>query len=661
MKIRVKWVLTALAAILVGAGVTVYAVLTSLDFDDLRGAIEAQAKAATGRSLGIAGPIDLEISLTPAITIENVSFGNAEWGAWPELFSVRRLEVEVELLPLLSGAIQVRRLVAVEPVFLLETNAEGQGNWIIEDSGTESSDTGGPGTIPAFHRIQIRDGRVIYRDGGSGQEFLISLQSLDARAETPASPSQVSITGIYNGIRFDAKGTLGSRDELLGGGRFPIDLEIAAGATSLKAKGSIGKLAAAQGLDLRIDLSGTRLSELGALIGEALPSLGPYNLTGRLGDTEDGLKIDTLSLTLGDSKLTGDAAIAFAGDRPAMTAKLSAEALDVNDFTESGGGEADSGSEPESGRIFSGESLPVTALRDFDASVILSAEQLRFDDKTMMSDLSLVLVLDKGRLEVLDFEAGFSGGVLSGKMTLDAALADPALSLDLSAKGFDYGHFLQGRDVTDGIDGKLDAQAKLSAAGNSVRAWAGSLRGRVDVTAGEGSVRSDLLSASGAGLIEVVSAWREGEDDLKLNCVVMRLPVEGGVMQAETVLIDTAAVTVGVSGEVRLGDESLDLKVTPQAKHTSLLSLAVPLRIGGTILEPSVGPDALGTVLGAAKIAGMFLNPLVAGAAIILKSEVSDKNPCVAAIDPEGAAKRRATPGDDDGATAPGPQNTFND
>ncbi len=650
MKIKIKWVATALAAILAGVVVTVYAVLASLDFDDLRGAIEAQAKAATGRSLKIAGPMNLEVSLSPTLTIEKVTFGNAEWGTWPELFSVRRLEVEVELLSLLSGVIQVRRLIAIEPTVLLETNLRGQGNWIVAGADTQ---TGGTTTIPAFRRIEISDGSAIFRDGRSGQEFLIKLESLKAWAETPASPSKVSLKANYNGFEFGAGGTLGSRDALLGGGRFPVDLEIEARDILLKAKGSIGDLAAFQGLVMDIDMRGQSLSGLGLLIGEDLTSLGPYILTGHLSDTGSGIGIEKFSLSLGDSKLAGDAELLFAGERPKITANLKSDTLDIDDFIGSDGGGGEPGDDPESGGIFSGQPLPVTALQTIDVFGTLSAGQVRFDDKTMMSDLSLVIDLEKGRLDLTDIQAGFSGGLLSGALSYDTVPADPPLSFDLRASGFDYGHFLQGRDITGGVDGKLDAVAKLNATGKSMRDWAGSLNGRIDITGGEGRIRSELLGASGAGLSDVFSAWREGDDDLQLNCVVMRLPIEKGVVKTEAVLIDTAAVTVGVSGEVKLGEESLDLKVTPQAKHTSLMSLAVPLRVTGPILEPSVGPDAIGTVLGMAKIAGMVLNPLVAGAVIVLESEISDKNPCVAALDPEGAAKARSQPKDDNEPVTP--------
>ncbi len=703
MKIRLKWILSAVVALLVGATVTVYAILSSLDFDDLRGVIEAQAKEATGRTLTITGPMDLAVSLSPTITIENLTFGNAPWGAWPELFSAGRLEVEVRLLPLLSGNIEVRRLIVLEPVLLLETNAEGQGNWALQSAGSDSkaapksddesaAEGSGLDSIPAFRRIEVRAGRAIFRDGQSGQEYLVQIDSLDAWADTPDSPSQVRLRGSYNDTGFAAAGTLGSRSELLAGGQFPLDLTLEVGDSSLQVAGTVGALATFQGLDFQLDARGPRLTDIGDLIGTALPPLGPYTLAGRLSDTKEGMKIANLALKLGDSDLAGDLAMSFAGPRPAIAGTLSANAADLKDFSvaeaapsppteneepaasteadkvataateadkvPTAPGERDKTTEAAAGatetadakgapaRVFSAEPLGLEGLTVIDAQLELDATQVKIDDKTMLSDLSLEIDLKNGKLVARDVRGGLSGAAFVGDLTLDASAPNPPLEFKLGVKDFDYGHFLQGRDITDGVAGKLDADADLRAAGASLHAWARSLSGRVDLTGGEGRVRSDLLGASGAGLSDMLGAWREGDDDLKLNCVVMRLPVENGLMTTEAILVDTAAVTVGASGEIDLGKETLDLKVTPQAKQTSLLSLAVPVRVGGTLNDPSVGPDALGTAISAAKIAGMFINPLVAGAVIVLGSELSNQNPCVAAIEGNGK-KEQSTEGED--------------
>jgi hypothetical protein len=80
------------------------------------------------------------------------------------------------------------------------------------------------------------------------------------------------------------------------------------------------------------------------------------------------------------------------------------------------------------------------------------------------------------------------------------------------------------------------------------------------------------------------------------------------------------------------------------------MSLAVPFLVKGTLTEPSVGPDPIGTAVGVAKIAGLFINPLAAGAVLVLDSETADQNPCVAALErpAQGASQGAAQ-----GASAP--------
>lgn len=641
MKIRVKWVLSAVLALVVGAVVAGYAVLATMDFENLRALAEEEAEKATGRKLAIAGPVDLQVSLSPAIALQNVAFGNASWGTWPQMLSIKEIEVEVRLLPLLSGDIEIKRLVLVEPVILLETDAQGRGNWVIAPAEGAEAGAGAP-ALPAFHRVDVRDGRLLYRDGRTGEEIELVLAGLQGQAESPASPIEVALSGAYNGHAFAAEGTLGSRDQLLRGGTFPLDLEIEAAGTTVKVAGEIDDPAARRGLDIALDARGQSLADLSGLAGASLPALGPYAVGGRIEGTAKAIKVTGLTATLGDSDLAGNATLDLGGARPAVSGALSAGTIHLANILPSR--EQAAAPDPERRFVFTEDPLPLDALRAVDVQLKLSIGRLRLREGITLSDLDAALFLKDGQLVIDPIRAGFSGGRLAGDLSLDARPEAPLLALNLAADGFDYGALLKDMDVTDGVTGTLDASARVTGAGASARALAAGLNGRIEVVGGEGWVRNDLLEASGAGLINMVSAWRAGENDLRLNCVVARLPVEDGVTTGEAILLDTAAVTVGATGKLDLRDETLDFRVTPQAKQTSLLSLAVPFLVGGTLLAPSIGPDPVGTAVGAAKIAGMFINPLAAGAVIILESEAADENPCVAALGQGGRARPESQP-----------------
>ena len=74
---KLKWILTGLLALVVAVVVAGVAILSTMDFEEYRGVIEAEAEKATGRKLTVAGAIDLDISLSPAISIEDIRFANA--------------------------------------------------------------------------------------------------------------------------------------------------------------------------------------------------------------------------------------------------------------------------------------------------------------------------------------------------------------------------------------------------------------------------------------------------------------------------------------------------------------------------------------------------------------------------------------------------------
>ena len=194
-----NWAVLAVA-ILVAA---VAAVLYSIDVNSYRDEIAAEFRKATGRDLAIGGDIDLSISLSPTVVVERVAIANADWGSRPHMVALERAEAEVELLPLLMGNIHVTRLILVEPDILLETNSDGLSNWQAGPPADDRSDApvrsavkaerndeagDGPPSIAIFTHVEIRGGRLTYRDARTGGEMRLDLDRVSARAASFGTP-----------------------------------------------------------------------------------------------------------------------------------------------------------------------------------------------------------------------------------------------------------------------------------------------------------------------------------------------------------------------------------------------------------------------------------------------------------------------------------------
>jgi uncharacterized protein involved in outer membrane biogenesis len=185
---RLKHVLIGLAGLVVvvvgGAAIAIY----SVDFNEYRSTIAAQVKQATGRDLKIAGDLKVGISLTPTVAVDNVTFANAAWGSRPEMVRVKRFEAEMELLPLISGDIRVKRHRPHGADILLETDAKGRGRIgpSARAAGSRAPAGGGTGKLPTVNRITFEDATITYKDGVAKKTQTVALR-FSAEARMPPS------------------------------------------------------------------------------------------------------------------------------------------------------------------------------------------------------------------------------------------------------------------------------------------------------------------------------------------------------------------------------------------------------------------------------------------------------------------------------------------
>jgi uncharacterized protein involved in outer membrane biogenesis len=292
---RWKLILGILGGIIVLLLVAFYIILSSYNFNYLKPQITKVVKEATGRELTLGGDIHLKISFTPALTVQDVSFQNAPWGSRPEMVKVKRFEVQVALLPLLTKKLELKRLILIEPDILIETNAAGKSNLEFE-KGTKEIPTkpkeegpapskGGFLAALTVNELRVVNGRLIYRDGKSGKTTLVTLDNFTTTSSGPESPMKMKVKGAYKGEAFEAEGTLGPLAGLMGSGKpWPLNVTAKALGVTLKLDGSIKDVQTGKGLDLAFSVKGNDLASLAKVTGKPIPVKGPFEIAGRLSD-----------------------------------------------------------------------------------------------------------------------------------------------------------------------------------------------------------------------------------------------------------------------------------------------------------------------------------------------------------------------------------------
>ena len=644
----------AVLVIVVGGGVVF---LSMMDFNEYRGMIAEQAKAATGRDLVIAGDLKLEVSLNPAIAVEGVSFANAPWGSRPEMVTMKRFQAEVELLPILSGEVRVKRVLLSGLDVLVETDKEGRGNWVFAaadapEAPAETPSEGGPATLPVVNLVQLEDVKVTYLDGMTGEKIALDLNSLEARADDADSPLNVTLAGVFNGAAFDVAGAFGSFKQLLDGGEpFAVKLDAKVPGVSVGIDGAIAKPLEGKGLNLVLAVDGKDLGPIGKAVGAALPPLPPFTVGGRLKDGGGGYSIDELKIKIGASDISGRAAVFLAGSRPSVDVALDSQLINLDELLPQAAEQAPAPKEePKAegdGRVFPDDPLPLDGLQAANAKLAFRGAKILVKGLSI-TDVAVNLSLEDGNLVVKPLKASVAGGGIDGAVSLDARKPVAVLAVKVGARKLTVGQLLKEMQLTDILELRLDADVDIKGSGTSVRAIMAGLQGRTNVVGRDGHLNSDALGTATTGLMDAMP-WAADADANKINCVVSRFDIKKGLATSKALVFDTNGMSLLGEGQINLADETIDMGVTPESKSVSLASLAIPIRIGGTFASPSFGPDPAAMAKGAASAAvGLVSKPAslvgsLIGAATGVAEEEED--PCVAALSGKkpAPAKKAAT------------------
>jgi len=302
---RWKWILGVPVAMILAVIVTSYIILSAYDFNKLKPTITKMVRDATGRELNLGGDIELNIGLVPRLVLENVKFQNASWGSNPDLAKIKHLEVQVALLPLIRRDIRIRRLAAIEPHILIETNKSGKSNLEFKSAReiAETSKSKEKTHLPSifFREICIEKGRLTYNDGPSGRSYEWDLKNFTSKSNDNVDGLNFILNGIYRGRPFEIEGTTGSMAAMADPQKaWPLKLSLKAGGAMITLDGTIRDTFNGKGFDLNMTLEGPSIPALAALVDVTnLPDVGPFKATYKVADPEGTLTCPHLDIQLG--------------------------------------------------------------------------------------------------------------------------------------------------------------------------------------------------------------------------------------------------------------------------------------------------------------------------------------------------------------------------
>jgi uncharacterized protein involved in outer membrane biogenesis len=280
---------------------------------------------------------------------------------------------------------------------------------------------------------------------------------------------------------------------------------------------------------------------------------------------------------------------------------------------------------PQKRRLFSDDPLPFDVLKKMDADILLKARNIHAKDARLEFG-HLTLKLEDGDFSIDKFEATYKQTKISGKLHINHSSPTRAAA-NFLVQNFDLGSLLKETGVSDQVRATVDIAAHGKSRGDSVNSLMANLDGSIGAVMGPGYLTKylDMLSAGLAK--KVFSFWRPPKGVDQIKCAVVQFDIKEGVATSQAFVFDTRAGIIDGEGEINLGTEQINFLLVPKPEHPDL-SLAIKLRVSGTVMDPKVSPDELSLLTKGAE----FLSSLAVGPLALLAPFVHlgahKKHPC---------------------------------
>jgi uncharacterized protein involved in outer membrane biogenesis len=396
----------------------------------------------------------------------------------------------------------------------VETNTDGVNNWQLEKFSTDepevttteySSEPFQLSFLPILKKAQLNDIRFFYGDATSDieTEVVASLQLLHPDINEKA---YLSANGRVNQHPFDISSEVSFLTTVTAQNLIDQGVNLKVNADALGAKlivdGVIEDPVSVEGVNIDVsldaaDLDKTFMSATGQSLYQYLPKSDEallLSFSANLVDIARGYELSTIKLELADTDIAGDLSYVNQSERPAFTAKLHSDKVNLNRFVAKLSGEVE---QPKSKKSTANNKndaidlpdteLPFELLKSLDAVVEYSVGQFQFSQFEPKA-IKLNATLDAGRLLIKQFDLKLDGAPVQSSLMIDSRAKPPRIDTKLNIDKLQLGKVLKSFNVDQLKSGSLKTRITLKTQGKSIKSLLLGLNGKAHIELDDGRV-----------------------------------------------------------------------------------------------------------------------------------------------------------------------------
>ena len=251
----------------------------------------------TGRNFLIEGNFQVDLAATTVLVAEDVKFANADWAEEPQMVSIGRIELHIDLWSLVNRPIQVVMVDLDDADVYLTAREDGDPNWTLPIEPAPDSEVNDEGSFSpreiVFDRVDVNRVHVVYTDPARTSPVNLDIASFHQRLRDNDF-QDFRLNATLNEKVLELVGEAGTWEAIVSGADIRFDARLILDTLTVTASGHLDDITNLRRPTLEFAATGPDIDDLTRVLGLGEEGTGDIDLEGRLAASSD----DSLELSL---------------------------------------------------------------------------------------------------------------------------------------------------------------------------------------------------------------------------------------------------------------------------------------------------------------------------------------------------------------------------